>query len=203
MSKERPILFNGAMVRAILSGEKTQTRRVLKQVTGPSLSVDMAEDAAGVAELSWLHGDGPGYEVEETTNRVRCPFGQPGDRLWVRESFWGCDMPGYGDQPCVVYDNEWSGKEYLPAEARPWARKFGRIPAIHMPRDACRLVLEITFVRVERLQAISVQDIAAEGIACYPDINPAHDFEDLWSSTGGDWDSNPWVWAIEFKVVAG
>ena len=216
MSKERPILFNGAMVRAILSGEKTQTRRVLKQATGPSLSVDMVEDAAGVAELSWLQGDGPGYEVEETTNRVRCPFGQPGDRLWVRESFWGCDMPGYGDQPCVVYDNEWSGKEYLPAEARPWARKFGRIPAIHMPRAACRLVLEITAVRVERLQAISEVDAIAEGIERNTDegvtycgrygagdARPSYAFRDLWTSTGGDWDSNPWVWVIEFKVVAG
>lgn len=178
--KERPILFNGAMVSAILSGAKTQTRRVAT----PKRSIEPMSD--------------------------ECPFGQPGDRLWVRESFWGCDLPGYGDQPCVVYDDEWQGTDYRPAEARPWARKFGRIPAIHMPRDACRLVLEITAVRVERLQAISEADAIAEGAPAK--VNPSElrwqhyvphalGFIDLWNSTGGDWDSNPWVWVIEFKRV--
>ena len=84
--KERPILFSGAMVRAILDGRKTQTRRVLKQAVGPSLSVGIEEEP-GVAELSWLSGPGPGYDVEETIKRVACPYGQPGDRLWVRETW--------------------------------------------------------------------------------------------------------------------
>ena len=171
--KERPILFSGAMVRALLDGRKTQTRRVLKQAIGPSLSVDC--DDHGVAELSWLYGDGPGHDVHERVKRVPCPYGAPRDRLWVRESFWGCDAPGYGDQPCVVYDDEWHGKEYFPSEIRPWARKFGRIPSIHMPRDCSRITLEVTGVRVERLQSISHEDAIAEG-AVYTDfgIEPPH-----------------------------
>ena len=78
---ERPILFSAPMVRAILDGSKTQTRRVLKQATGPSLSVGI-DDETAVAELSWLYGDGPGHDVHEATKRVHCPYGQPGDRLW-------------------------------------------------------------------------------------------------------------------------
>ncbi|CAB3730338.1 ASCH domain-containing protein [Paraburkholderia rhynchosiae] len=239
--KERPILFSGAMVRALLDGSKTQTRRILKQASGPSLSVDC--DDRGLAELSWLHGDGPGHEVHERIQRVPCPYGEPGDRLWVRESFWGCDAPGYGDQPCVVYDDEWHGKEYRAAEIRPWARKFGRIPSIHMPRDCSRITLEITGVRVERLQDISEQDALAEGVESpdaerdehdwsicpqcggtrlYDAIGPnlgvmpdtdcrkcdthAKRYRNSWDSLnaarGYGWDTNPWVWIVEFKRVA-
>ena len=189
--KERPILFSGAMVRAILEGRKSQTRRVVKP------------QPAG----EWA---APG--------KTTCPYGQPGDRLWVKESFWGCDLPGYGDQPCVVYDDEWHGQEYKPTEARPWARKFGRIPSIHMPREACRLVLEVTDVRVERLQAISEDDALAEGIDTEGDdylegegwkaagsaISPErYAFASLWRRINGDasWDVNPWVWVVGFRRV--
>lgn len=129
MSKERPILFSGPMVRALLDGSKTQTRRVMRMPHG-------------------LWETTPGGDLVPIP--VNGPYGVPGDRLWVKESFWGCDAPGYGDQPCVVYDDEWQGKEYRPAAIRPWARKFGRIPSIHMPRDCSRILLEITGVRVER-----------------------------------------------------
>jgi hypothetical protein len=206
--KERPILFSAPMVRAILDGTKMQTRRVLKQATGPSLSVGMDDEATGVAELSWLYGDGPGYDVHETIKRVSCPYGQATDRLWVRESFWGCDLHGHGDQPCVVYDDEWHGKEYSPAAARPWARKFGRIPSIHMPRDCSRITLEITDVRVDRLQDISEADAIAEGApwaACCAPQEGSHKagFAKLWESINGagSWDKNPWLWVIEFKRV--
>jgi hypothetical protein len=200
--KERPILFSGAMVRALLDGSKTQTRRVLKQATGLSLSVDDKGD--GTAELSWLHGDGPGYPVHETTKIVPCPYGIPGDRLWVRESFWGCDMPGFGDQPCVVYEDEWHGKEYRPAEARPFARRFGHIPGIHMPRDASRILLEVTGVRVEGLQHITDDDGWAEG--CPEDATWSLDwYRSLWdslnASRGYGWDVNPWVWVVKFKRI--
>jgi hypothetical protein len=186
--KERPILFSASMVRAILDGSKMQTRRVMKpQPPG------------------WMSGIG--QKVFD------CPYGQPGDRLWVRESFWGCDLPGYSDQPCVVYDDEWHGKEYRPAEARPWARKFGRIPSIHMPRDCSRILLEIVSVRVERLQDISEQDAWDEGVQDWmgkatPWIGvlapvSVHAYATLWEQINGagSWNANPWVWVIEFKRV--
>nr|WP_186019955.1 hypothetical protein [Burkholderia gladioli] len=188
--KERPIIFSAPMMRAILDGRKSQTRRVVKV------------QPAG----AWA---APG--------RTSCPYGLIGDRLWVRESFWGCDAPGFGDQPCVVYDDEWHGKEYRPAEIRPWARKFGRIPAIHMPRDCSRITLEITDVRVERLQDISEQDAIAEGIcktgsgfwSTYGQrevdgtFSPRSSFQSLWESINGliSWESNPWVWVIEFRRI--
>src|SRR5882672_6475707 len=99
--KERPILFQGATVSgALLDGSKTQTRRVVKPWKPRSNNTAMPTDAE--------------YLPDFTVYRTTCPYGQPGDRLWVRESFWGCDLPGYGDQPCVVYDDEWFGKEYRP-----------------------------------------------------------------------------------------
>ena len=177
--KERPIIFNAGMVNAILAGRKTQTRRVVpkwqkpKETDGPH---DTFPDSRwiSVAQRHPRYGFGVfGATEDECMNNYNveygglCPYGQPGDRLWVRESFWGCDLPGYGDQPCVVYDNEWQGKEYKPEKPRPWARKFGRIPSIHMPRDCSRILLEIVSVRVERLLSISDGDAIAEG--CYTD----------------------------------
>ncbi|UVS87020.1 hypothetical protein EFP18_23345 [Burkholderia glumae] len=158
--KERPIIFIAPMVRAILDGRKTQTRRVVKPAP-------IYGDVDGMF-ASWMFKKqrGSGHWLYPNARSLvlsECPHGQPGDRLWVRESFWGCEAPGFGDQPCVVYDDEWHGKEYRPAEIRPWARKFGRIPAIHMPRDCSRITLEITGVRVERLHDISEGDAIAEG----------------------------------------
>lgn len=197
--RERPILFSGPMVRAILAGNKTQTRRVVKPWEPRPGS------AAVPADVSYL----PDF----TCYRTACPYGQPGDRLWVKESFWGCDAPGWGDQPCVVYDDEWHGKEYRPAAVRPWARKFGRIPSIHMPRDCSRITLEITGVRVERLQAINHMDALAEGVGLNPSAahvpmtTPAGEslpramFRALWEQINGPgaWDANPWVWVVEFR----
>lgn len=199
--KERPILFSAPMVRAILDGSKTQTRRVVKPRKDLAFGVPLAAH-----ELAGEVNNG------EFTNS---PFGQPGDRLWVRESFWGCDASGFGDQPCVVYDDEWVGREYHPAEIRPWARKFGRIPSIHMPRDCSRITLEITGVRVERLQSISDMDAIAEGVKPTSDgafhieedryraPDPAECYARLWESINGagTWAANPWVWVIEFKRV--
>jgi len=130
MTKERPILFSGSMVRAILDGRKTQTRRVVN----PQFEREPVDVVDGVP--NWDSPTNYGGEVQMNTTRGKpCPYGQPGDRLWVRESFWGCDGAGMGDTPCVVYDDEWHGKEYRAAEIRPWAPKFGRIPSIHMPRS--------------------------------------------------------------------
>lgn len=214
------------MVRALLAGSKTQTRRVFKQAIGPSLSVGMDDGAPGVAELSWLWGDGPGYDVHETIKRVPCPYGQPGDRLWVRET-WYCDdyrvqrgpylkpddmdVTEAQDDGTLVYRAS-SGDRPYEAEQPVWR------PAIHMPRWACRITLEVTGVRVERLQDISDADAAAEGTPCYVCGKPmtglseadchcfhrkamASDYRALWETINGtgSWDANPWVWVVEFR----
>ena len=189
--RERPILFNGAMVRAILAGQKTQTRRVLKM-------------SHGYWETS------PNGLVPIPAG---CPFGQQGARLWVRETHaifpthgqhrtdgerWG---PWGGLQTTVSADGKqiaYYREGFDRCEPGRWR------PSIHMPRWACRLVLEITAVRAERLQASSAQDCIAEGITTRFTVEGGNDdlrvqFRDLWTSTGGDWDSNPWVWIIEFK----
>lgn len=217
--KERPILFSAPMVRALLDGTKTQTRRVINLPPAPT--------ALGMWEASTIGGPNGGRiaagdEVPlqpviwhtRTGKTISCPYGQPGDRLWVRESFWGCDLPGYGDQPCVVYDDEWVGKEYMPVQARPWARKFGRIPSIHMPRDCSRILLQIVSVRVERLDDCSEADARAEGVTildkhmsgyCAGESRPPaiRAYRDLWDEINGagSWAANPWVWVIEFKRV--
>lgn len=218
--RERPILFSAPMVRALLAGTKTQTRRVVKEPISGWLN-----NANGSHKV--LDGQVFNYSFDEPLGT--CPYGQPGDRLWVRESFWGCDAPGWGDQPCVVYDDEWHGKEYRPAEVRPWARKFGRIPSIHMPRDSSRITLEITGVRVERLHKISEADAIAEGIP--EESEPCEQCGDCgWLCIGGEpqqcnapgcgdgaidgyralweqingagsWKANPWVWVVEFRVL--
>lgn len=222
--KERPILFNADMVRALLDGRKTQTRRIVKPQPPETHSfggyVIEASSRKNEGKFKWGIKKGE-YHFADSIY-VRCPYGQPGDRLWVRESFWGCDLPGYGDQPCVVYDNEWQGKEYKPEQPRPWARKFGRIPSIHMPKDCSRILLEIVSVRVERLQDISEADAMAEGIdlpegetyrdyAVKPEDNEGHDyyfcpqdsFISLWEKINGleSCKANPWVWVVEFKRV--
>jgi len=210
--KERPILFNGAMVRAILAGEKTQTRRAVK---GATPFAEMASELQEHRELTGWNEHIPGHLVPP------CPFGQPGDRLWVREAH--AIFPAHGQ-------HRGDGKRWGPWGGLPttvsedgkqiayFREGFDRCdpgrwrPSIHMPRWACRLVLEITDVRVERLQAISEADALAEGamewaveqdtpIRDLPGGDERIAFKALWESAGGNWDSNPWVWVVEFKVV--
>ncbi|QHG87977.1 hypothetical protein ACCQ13_14930 [Xanthomonas sp. NCPPB 1638] len=198
--RERTILFNGAMVRAILSGAKTQTRRPMKHQPqnvvipgiGPMVAVRKAK---GTDRWLW-----PNAREQVIAG---CPFGRPGDRLWVRET-WAPRTLG-----------RWSVLEkhmqplYRASEDKPEWKGIWR-PSIHMPRWACRLVLEITDARVERLQAISEADALAEGAMEWVgeqntpirDLNAGDEriaFKALWESTGGDWDANPWVWVIGFR----
>jgi hypothetical protein len=188
MSKEKPILFSGPMVRAILSGQKTVTRRPVK----------------GMA-LQWLaDGFEPGFVANP--DNAMCPYGQPGDRMWVREA-WACiqiaQAPG---EEWVVYREGDNRTDF----GGPWK------PSIHMRRRDSRILLEITAVRVERLQGISEEQARAEGITdggCHncgnhepcgcecPTPSAVDSFVHLWNSTGGDWDVNPWVWVVEFKRV--
>ena len=200
--KERPILFSAPMVRAILEGRKTVTRREVKK----RAALDCL--AAGF-EPAFLALPG---------NADLCPYGKPGDRLWVRETFAFADKSGSHD---AAPDDHWRparpGME--PEIYRCWYRAsdghtadgFWK-PSIHMPRWASRILLEISDVRVERLQDISRADIRAEGLQCPPelasdDVSPNYRdwypaaWRELCESTGGDWDSNPWVWVVEFKRV--
>jgi hypothetical protein len=167
--KERPILFSAPMVRAILDGRKTQTRRVFRQAAGPSLDIDVDEQL-GVAVLSWLHGPGPGHEVQERTARHTCPHGKPGDLLWVRET-WGVGTrpcPARGWRDGIEYRADCAGGEPPPLHEFPERElesiRRGWRPSIFMPRWASRITLEITKVRVQRLQEINGEDAAAEGI---------------------------------------
>jgi len=212
--RERPILFNGAMVRAILAGQKTQSRRPCKPQ--PSARA-----------ITTAYDDSPMRAWWEPGDRImRCPYGQPGDRLWVRERFKpvasGQVKNGYGEirygyayeadsgtrwnkRTTIIHDLMGQpGKGPMQFQQSPWKS------AICMPHRACRLLLEITAVRVERLQDISEADAIAEGAPAKVDpselrwqhyVPHALGFIDLWNSTGGDWDSNPWVWVIEFKRV--
>jgi len=206
MSKERPILFNGAMVRAILAGQKSQTRRVMKHQpqsvvvpgVGPMLAVQKAKGTD-----RWLWPNAREQVIAE------CPIGQPGDRLWVRETF----SPIYSaiDGRMIEVDYRATYKNgHRMGDHLGMPKKW--TPSIHMPREACRLVLEITAVRVERLQDISGPDAVAEGIeelngrftfngGMHESLTPRLSFQTLWDSTGGDWASNPWVWVIDFKKV--
>lgn len=210
--KERPILFSAPMVRALFDGSKTQTRRVLKQATGLSLSVDMHDIEPAKAVLSWLIGDGPGYPVMEQVKVINCPYGQPGDQLWVREAW------RYGKE----FD-DWKPSD-MPKEVGMWFEASGSAPSwmgklrpsIHMPRWASRINLEITGVRVERLHACNEMDARAEGVGYDTDgwfdymmpgtqccTSPRASYQTLWESINGagSWEANPWVWVVEFKRI--
>jgi hypothetical protein len=187
--KERPILFSAPMVRALLNGTKTQTRRVFKQKNGgiwPNLN-----DLPGMRQIL-----------------RNCPYGQPGDRLWVRET-WARDDEDGG--LCYRADIGKGG------DADDWERnrldgapRFRWRPSIHMPRWASRITLEITGVRVERLRDISPEDCWAEGIQEMRDAGDENgelrgsvrqDYQALWEAINnpGSWAANPWVWVVEFK----
>ncbi|RSE88631.1 hypothetical protein [Achromobacter denitrificans] len=207
--KERPIIFNGAMVRAVLAGDKNQTRRVVKP-WAPRLGVD-----AVPADVSYL----PDF----TCYRATCPYGQPGDRLWIRETVRAEEQPGGLDGVRYVADNVFLPIENTSAAADAWltlhryrGKRGATVPPIHMPRWACRLLLEVTRVRVERLQAINHMDALAEGVGLNPSTagltmtTPAGDslprvmFRALWEQINGAgaWDANPWVWVVEFRRLA-
>jgi hypothetical protein len=204
----RPILFSGAMVRALLDGSKTQTRRAVKQQPPAGYSFAgwcvSSTHRPDEGKATWTDGEGP---FMRGAHRVKCPYGQPGDRLWVRETF--CDL-GDGE---IEYRAD---GECDPNVVPRWT------PSIHMPRAASRILLEIVSVRVERLQDISAADAKAEGvrpdevrqISCFGLGQKDRDalrkeaavrpYTALWESINGagSWNANPWVWVVEFKQVA-
>lgn len=203
--KERPILFSGPMVRAILDGRKTMTRRVVKLRYGADVVVTNGQ--------VWKPArvDYAGY--------VDCPYGQVGDRLWVREA-WRTVAEADSQAP---RDLSAAHRFWYEADV-PHQPGYGKLrSSIHMPRIASRILLEITGVRVERLHEISEADAQAEGVErvvagvgwrryCDPDseevgVPPCGDarrsFRSLWKFINGDesWNANPWVWVVEFKRV--
>ncbi len=200
--KARPILFSGPMIRALLVGTKTQTRRVLKPSKWaekyPVLNPNGIEHGAW-----WWDGVLSGVGASQD-----CPYGKPGDFLWVKESHRllacecteTCRVAGH-----VHYSADESGYE---------GASMQRLrPSIHMPRWASRLTLRITEVRVQRLQEISEDDACAEGcpnVCMRPTgddngtaIHGPDGYIALWESINGpgSWDANPWVWCISFEVI--
>lgn len=224
--KERPILFSAPMVRAILEGRKAVTRRAMKCQPDADASITVESYNVAVTNRRGYQEAGPeifGAWWSDGESGCKCPYGKPGDRLWVRETF--IDLRGTGVEHRPDPDGPLQRYAYA-ADCRPGshsdeARKdFGLKykPSIHMPRAACRILLEITDVRVERLQDISEDQAKAEGVRLYTDhaelgdwwhvegietysADPRKSFELLWSSVGGDWQANPWVWVVEFKRV--
>ena len=228
MSKDSPILFSAPMVRSLLGDSKTQTRRVVKlqrlagnHFAGGAAGVEFdgfripRQGGPAPARFSAEAVGGGAYISEE----IHCPYGKPGDRLYVRETLGHHTDKGHyyaatGTHvgPLVDYELEPSPSVGIPARS---------IPSIHMPRWASRIMLEIVLVRVERLQDISDADIVAEGIdmEALAESQDRYDsvckgsgasgratertaWRELWESTGGDWEANPWCWAITFKRVA-
>lgn len=236
---DRPILFSAPMVRALLDGRKTQTRRIVNPQpdpfvqhtpdvhpttrTAPYLDAYCGEKKTpanprgmGVDWHWWTADNRPSVRV------ARCPYGKPGDRLWVRET-WAAlgNEDGHpinaAGQLCSerdaerFYRSDAEGWEYG-MEKMPGGRHFdGRwTPSIHMPRWASRITLEVTGVRVERLQEISEADANAEGAEILIEYMPKkigfthrQAYGGLWESINGpgSWDANPWVWVIEFRRV--
>ena len=208
--KERPILFSAAMVRAILEGRKTQTRRVIKPQ--PLKGSRLWQGIINGYQAWTMH---PSQGEKGVHFERKCPYGEPGDRLWLREKF-ALECPyehadGCGNPDHVVY---WAAENAI-VRASITSRWH---PSIHMPRWASRINLEIVDVRAQRLQAITHEDIEAEGISkslcIYRDEEGFKDFdteehrflfEELWDSInarrGFGWHINPWVWVIEFKPI--
>jgi hypothetical protein len=213
--KERPILFSTPMVQAILDGRKSQTRRIVKipdlikepdryYYLGNSNDLDIPRKAIPYDERvyhAWrLNNNNMPMWVEH------CPYGKVGDRLWVRET-WTKTMVRDEEGWFFVYKAD--GDDW----AAPWK------PSIFMPKEASRIKLEITNIRVERVQDISEDDAIAEGIQtlCDPKISktgsgerfynendyPTDHYESLWESINGkgSWDLNPWVWVISFRRI--
>lgn len=234
--KERPILFSAPMVRAILEGRKTVTRRAVKpQPPEGHKWCGWIVDSTCTKEIgaaSWGESSGP---LQRNSVYARCPYGKPGARLWVRET-WHCDhfevQKGPYLQPADMHDLEQSREDgelvYAADGLAPYEQEQPTWkPSIHMPRWASRILLEITDVRVERLQDGEGEtafesryiseginrihqgdgDYAFHPFKSEPGVgnwtDPFDAWRELWVGINGaeSWNANPWVWVVEFKQV--
>ncbi|WP_222890204.1 hypothetical protein [Enterobacter sp. C2] len=228
---ERGMIFNAEMVRAIRDGRKTQTRRIIQsaaknmQARGHEVISHRAPGDKWYGDYVYSMRDRSGVWQDFTNEQflAKCPFGQPGDRIWVRETWAdvnhdGCPAVAYRADGEVRDLHEDDGDEQDPNLEKYWFANWypdlisgtegNWTPSIHMPRWASRITLEITDVRVERLNSISDTDANAEGVSA-DRLSPArYVFGSLWQSIYGadnpqSWQANPWVWVIEFKRVDG
>ena len=227
---ERPILFNSEMVRAILEGRKTQTRRPVKPLSDYDFSDNVWRgNSAGISGFMFTHG-----EEKKLDNFAICPYGQPEDELWVRETFclennFNADdsfNPPHSDgRPIRYHDDDdngrwWEQPHYRATDPAPelcYEHKDGPCviwkPSIYMPRWASRIQLRITNVSVERVQEINDHGARMEGVKGVPDklvdgsswTDYRGEFKTLWDSInqkrGYGWDKKPWVWVVEFEVI--
>jgi len=244
-ARERPILFSSEMVRAILAGAKTQTRRMLRPQPPSEAETRAAHTSYGLApmvkrgigmyslndyerlpkEPGEFDVDGAVGFVRDRCGRTswRCPYGVPGDRLWVRETWYCDDYRAHGEalrDPALRSDFLEEMHYRADHDCRDWEAgcpcrdENGRgawRPSIHMPRWASRISLRITSVRVERLHEITDADAIAEGCpgirggrhpAGDDGMEPREEFEALWSRINGtaSWNANPWVWVVGFEL---
>ncbi|MEX1841146.1 hypothetical protein KMW40_12045 [Enterobacter cloacae] len=231
--KERGMIFNGEMVRAILDGRKTQTRRIVNwRGLSEGLNLNFSGLKVGEYPKGWVIESETRSSTEWLCQPTPCPFGAVGDRIWVRETFQGPlfdfeKMEAYQEDStkfqkpefCVFKADGTPAPEFFDADEN--LRCCWR-PSIHMPRWASRITLDITNVGVQRLQSISQNDAACEGLIKLPATGryclnqgdqyfggASHDAREvyswLWESIYGEgsWQANPWVWVIEFKRVEG
>lgn len=212
--KERPILFSAPMVRALLEGRKTQTRRVAEIASLGTASKPFPYLNRQGNQVWGMRAGG----ILEHKN-VKCPYGQPGDRLWVRETWQHSNHPfGPCNSDCDFFyradyhddPHGYDGEKSLEGKYRQWR------PSSNMPRYASRFVLDIVNVRAERLQSITAADAIAEGVqfeqrypienGCFSPCDEARAFNaflGLWRSINDpeSWNANPWVWVVEFRRV--
>lgn len=205
---EQSLIFKGHLVLEILNDRKWKTRRVVEPKQGGSITGPMGPGMAG----EYLGIDNEGRGCVES---LICPYGQPGDRIWVRETWQHSNFPlGPYDETCsVFYRADFLDDPHGPdGEKSPEGRYRKWRSPIHMFRSASRITLEIVAVGVDRLQAISTEDAIAEGtrgghgaIRGYPyNATPQEHFQHVWEEINGpgSWAVNPWVWVIEFRRVA-
>ncbi|HCF8297135.1 TPA: hypothetical protein NIV23_005187 [Klebsiella pneumoniae] len=216
---ERGMIFNAEMVRALLDGRKTQTRRPIKWKQTRFTEIGEREDGS-----KWPWSE----DAEHACDFWHpCPFGAVGDRIWVRETWgvvshafsddglmidWVPDRPATAIHEMPFGNGYYSGYAIYAADGDfTWGDDDGYEdgrscwkPSIHMPRAASRILLEITDVRVERLRSMSQDDARAEGvIAASGPMEAGLAFRELWDSIYGEesWKANPWVWVIKFKQI--
>lgn len=209
--KERPILFSTPMVKAILEGKKTQTRRIVKNNPRIASTLEKTCDY---------------FSKNKTLRESYCPYGKPGDMLWVREKF-AKTMGEFEPEVCYSFfadDFHWSwepadtsnGKTACQWHDPDLSKEVKWKPSIHMPKEAARIWLQVEEIKVELLLSISMEDAKSEGIEkrgdfwknyndnTFSKLNPCASFSSLWVKINGTelWNSNPWVWVVKFKVLS-